>query len=101
MYESEADLWYIASMSCDGEVFDSWMDYTPGDPFTGSCNELGDSDVQMFWQFFMGMACYPQYTDLLLTKAKYAMTAEYSGFDHFPYDTATNATARQEVLDEL
>ena len=74
--------WNIDSMVCDGIPFHNWAatDLNKTHVMSGGCWQLGDTDYDLYWKFFLGMKCYPQYEDILLQKADATLTAKWNSF---------------------
>ena len=72
-------LWRIESIVCDGKAYPS-SKLDPTDFFSGSCGELGDSDVDAYYQFRMGMICYETYIAQLKAKASVTLTSSFDLF---------------------
>jgi hypothetical protein len=79
-------MWRIDAITCDGKPFNNTNPFNnetvlqPDDYFAGSCADLGDTDVELFYLFQMGIMCYPQYAQQLRAKANVTMTSELDLF---------------------
>jgi hypothetical protein len=79
-------MWRIDAITCDGVPFKNINPTTnetilsADDYFAGSCSNLGDTDVELFYLFQMGIMCYPEHADILKAKANVTMTSEFDLF---------------------
>lgn len=71
--------WYISSIVCDGTPQPNFQVNT-SDVISGRCSNLGDTDVDLYWKFRLGMLCYANYTQLLEAKANVTMVPAFVTF---------------------
>lgn len=82
---TEIGLWKIQGIICDSTVAKSSPDVplNSNDYIPGACSQLGDRDFDTYYQFMIGLLCYPAYADRLKAKADKVMLSSYEHFAGF------------------